>query len=92
MILIFENNNSSKVHREHFNRGASNIGSLESNGLKKSGIGMIKINLFISLDIFNNFLYFKDKGNKFNLNKTSGISDFFNLFNYLYFFCLLGNL
>ena len=78
MILTFENNNSSKVHGKHFNRGAYNVGSLESNGLKKVKIGMMKIFLLISLDIFNNFLYFKDKGNKFNLNKTCGSSDFFN--------------
>ena len=52
----------------------------------------MEINLLISLDIFNNFLYFKDKDNKFNLNKTCGISDFFNLFNSLNFFYLLGNL
>ena len=51
---------------------------------------MMKINLLISLDIFNNFLYFKNKDNKFNLNKTCGISDFFNLFNYLYFFVYWG--
>ncbi len=46
----------------------------------------MEINLLISLDIFNNFLYFKDKDNKFNLNKTCGI-----LFNYLNCFYLLGN-
>ena len=60
--------------------------------LKKVKIGVMKINLLISLDIFNNFLYFKDKDNKSNLNKTCGISDLFNLFNYPYFFYLLGDL
>ena len=52
---------------------------------------MMKINLLVSLDIFNNFLYFKDKDNKSNLNKTCGISDLFNLFDYLYCCYLLGN-
>ena len=60
--------------------------------LKKVKIGVMEINLLIPLDIFKNLIYFKDKDNKFNLNKTFGISDLFNLFNYPYFFYLLGDL